>query len=270
MEPVDPASEKPHSQPEERKSQDESGKGNVTPSSVPQPNPSEPHQNSGRNTEKDWWDKGKRWFEIAGFAALIVYSVYTIRMYYANKEAADAAKSAADTAAHTLKHSQDAFKRQERAYISVVSLNMSSPAFCETPEDRLGTGQHFVCADVHYTNGGRTPAVGVHIYRHATFGPRASREILKMVAPAYTAPHSNLIGTGAAGFATANTTPVGQWTAQQLLAASSRMYSLYVYGVIEYSDVFGDYHETGFCFHRVIHSLAWASCGYGNWLDKRQ
>jgi len=40
--------------------------------------------------------------EVAGFIVLFVYAIYTIRMYYANQESADAAKSAAETAARQL------------------------------------------------------------------------------------------------------------------------------------------------------------------------
>ena len=53
--------------------------------------------------QKDWWDKAKPFVEVAGVVLLFVYTVYTIKMYWANKEAADAATSAADTARRTLK-----------------------------------------------------------------------------------------------------------------------------------------------------------------------
>ena len=53
-------------------------------------------------TEKDFWDHVKTGAEIIGIVLLAVYTGYTIKMYCANKKAADAAKSAADTAASQL------------------------------------------------------------------------------------------------------------------------------------------------------------------------
>ena len=46
-------------------------------------------------TEKNWWDKVKPVLEIAGIGLLAVYTAYTIRMYRANKQSADAATQAA-------------------------------------------------------------------------------------------------------------------------------------------------------------------------------
>jgi hypothetical protein len=49
-------------------------------------------------TGKDWWDRHKRWVEILGVLLLAVYTRYTIKMYYANRDAATAATTAAVTA----------------------------------------------------------------------------------------------------------------------------------------------------------------------------
>jgi hypothetical protein len=53
-------------------------------------------------TGKNWWDKTKPFVEVGGILLLLAYTIYTIRMYYANKDAADAAKSSADTASRSL------------------------------------------------------------------------------------------------------------------------------------------------------------------------
>lgn len=52
--------------------------------------------------EKTRWDRIKPFVEVAGVILLAVYTGYTIKMYGANKKSADAAKEAADTAAHQL------------------------------------------------------------------------------------------------------------------------------------------------------------------------
>jgi hypothetical protein len=47
--------------------------------------------------------------------------------------------------------------------------------------------------------------------------------------------------------------------------------SLYIYGVVQYVDIFGEYHETGFCSQRVLNSPTFITCenGIGNSFDKR-
>jgi|SRR5271165_3466522 len=45
-------------------------------------------------TERNWWDKWKPIVEISGVVLLAIYTSFTIPMYFANKKAADAAKSA--------------------------------------------------------------------------------------------------------------------------------------------------------------------------------
>lgn len=51
---------------------------------------------------RHWWDRVKPYVEIVGIVCLIVYTVYTIKMYHANQTAALAAKSAAETASGNL------------------------------------------------------------------------------------------------------------------------------------------------------------------------
>jgi hypothetical protein len=57
-----------------------------------------------------WWDRVKPYVEILGVCLLAVYTFFTIKMYYVNKEAADAATSAATTAkihsTHRTSHSK--------------------------------------------------------------------------------------------------------------------------------------------------------------------
>src|SRR5450631_831484 len=60
--------------------------------------PTHPHYQITYKTENNWWDKTKPFLEIAAAILLAIYTGYTIKMYYANKQAAEAAKSAADSA----------------------------------------------------------------------------------------------------------------------------------------------------------------------------
>ena len=44
---------------------------------------------------------------------------------------------------------------------------------------------------------------------------------------------------------------------------------IYIYGVVQYFDIFGEYHETGFCSVRLPNKGPFMTCEYGNWFDTR-
>jgi hypothetical protein len=102
-------------------------------SGVSSPPPPETHYNITYKTEKDWLDKLKPFVEIAGVVILSIYTIYTIKMYCANKESADAAKSAADTAADTLNRSIEQFRIDERAWVEFDSIRIKT-IYPPTPE----------------------------------------------------------------------------------------------------------------------------------------
>jgi hypothetical protein len=139
---------------------------------------------------------------------------------------------------------------------------MSNGPICSAP------GGARVCADVHVVNSGKTPANGVHIHRYATFGPNALREISGLKIPEYASPSGDVLGTTGDKWGTAATNVVDDPTARALIFGSV---SLYVYGVVQYFDVFGEYHETGFCAQRVPtpNNSAFITCEHGNWFDKK-
>lgn len=182
----------------------------------------------------------------------------------------DQARAAADNAASasasasiakaSLESSQSAFEAEERAYLWDSSFNMSNPPTCQIP------GGTRICADVHISNTGRTPAIGVRIFRNATFGPNAERTIKAMKIPSYTVPSGDMLGTTGDKWGTAPTPVVDDKTARDILEGRV---SIYVYGVAQYFDVFGEYHETGFCSYRLPANGPFISCPYGNWFDKR-
>jgi hypothetical protein len=76
----------------------------ITPTSAPTPQrqPPKTHCEITCKAENNWWDKTKPFVELVGVLLLLVYTIYTIKMYHANKKSADAAKSAAETARDAL------------------------------------------------------------------------------------------------------------------------------------------------------------------------
>ena len=80
------------------------------------------------NTKRDWIDKATLVLEGFGLAVLVTYTIFTGLMYCANKKSADAAKSAADTAADSLKlikaAERAAFAWQVETYIQQQRVNV--------------------------------------------------------------------------------------------------------------------------------------------------
>ncbi len=221
-----------------------------------------------------WGKSVEAWCAVLLVCITGYYAVQAGRQATASEKAANAAKSAADTADATLRHvkSQDketsaarlaAFKVEQRAYVAYTYAAMSNPPACAAP----GLVGKRVCADIHFVNSGRTPAIGLHLYRHATFGKNAEKIIKTYrVPPRDFGPNGDLLGNVGDKWITAPTDPVDDATSGNLINATV---SLYVYGVAEYYDIFGDYHETGFCVFRVPGSNAFMECEFGNWFDRR-
>lgn len=101
--------------------------------------------------ERDWIDHLKTVAEFAGLILLGIYTGYTIKMYCANKQAADAATKAADVADKTLKSGQRATWLEQRAWVSFVAA--------DTPTLRPNQA---ITLSMRLENTGRTPAEKVN------------------------------------------------------------------------------------------------------------
>ena len=75
--------------------------------------------------ERDFWDNLKNGAEIIGLLLLAVYTCYTIKMYRANKRAADAAKSAAETAARQLELSERPWVQAQISIAGPFNFNVN-------------------------------------------------------------------------------------------------------------------------------------------------
>jgi hypothetical protein len=71
-----------------------------------EPPPAHPRYEISCDKKRDGWDYAKAVGELIGLGFLIAYTVFTGLMYCVNKKAADAAKSAAETAASQLELSE--------------------------------------------------------------------------------------------------------------------------------------------------------------------
>jgi Sec-independent protein translocase protein TatA len=258
----------------------EHGNTGIQPSSKPSGNHNEPTHPSNGNAAAEEESTvanleqnirtGERWLIGIGIATVIVNTVIALiywgqlsEMRKATKAAGDsakAAKSAADTAASSLESAQNSFKQEQRAYLWASSFNISNPALCG-PQ-----GQIRVCVDVHVANSGRTPAMGIHIHRYAVWGKNTEQTIKSMKVPADASPFGDVLGLVGDKWGTAATDPVTMPTAEDLITGKI---PVYIYGVIQYFDIFEQYHETGFCSFKLPANGPFMACAFGNWFDKR-
>lgn len=190
----------------------------------------------------------------------------SIRQSQSSREGAAAATKAATIADDTLKDSRASFRQEQRAYLTVAAFEMSTP-----PVVVDKNGRH-VCGDIHTANSGRTPALNPAIVRYATFGPNAETSVEALKIP-NRPPNGDVLGVTGDKYGSACTLPVDGDAERRLIDGTI---PLYIYGAIEYDDIFGQHHETGFCGERVLRSTAFILCsddrgnGFGNWFEKKK
>jgi hypothetical protein len=242
---------------------------NIRPApSAPEPPPAKTHCQITCKQEKDWWDHAKPFVEIAGILLLLVYTIYTIKMYFANRDAADAAKSAADTAAKTMRIDQ-------RAWISPRLLNSV-----------FKKDQPLAIA-IEFDNTGKTPAI--HVQTCVVAEPvESSRKDVDISCPESSkSPGFNIIfpnghidrlanATGQGG--KTNIDPQGLLREPFMKELRGWKTIVYVYGRVDYWDVFKEPHWSTFCSKLLImpptsggmpETVNWMTCETGNDVDPK-
>lgn len=194
-----------------------------------------------RKKAKHWLDYVTFGLELLGFVVLCVYAAYTIRIYCANKKAADAAKRSADIAAQTM-------RIDERAWVN-VSVG-KAPMIDNSP----------LQIPVTLTNDGRTPALNVTgnivinllrygeepdlIYKkgHPAYAIEVKALTAKLpqnlpfnVLPKYLDSEKPLV-------------PINVTPQLRRAIADGTLY-IVVHARLEYDDVFGIHHWIQFCGH---------------------
>jgi len=218
---------------------------NKSAPSIPPTPPAKTHCEVTCKTEKDFWDHVKTGAEIIGIVLLAVYTGYTIKMYCANKQSADAATRAATSAENSVTQARDNARLEQRAWVSVSDI---------TPESQQG--QNWTISII-FKNTGRTPAKNFVIRgigEPVAKGKKTSSEEIILPGHGIIAPdgvfHSNFSADG--GF---------DWKSVDLV----------IHGKIEYDTVFGSSHWTTFCYYFVPTSKTgkggFAPCDSGNDID---
>lgn len=212
--------------------------------------------------EKNWWDKIKPFVEMAGVVLLGIYTGYTIKMYCANKKAAEAAKSSADTA-------RDALIRGQRPWVGFDGNPRTKSASIGDVKDLSGIPngrkQFDWSIDIQLENFGVSPALHTVMFYEISFAadieslegtlepacPGAAGLIFNkpfskstqieqrgvMIFPSIAVPNGFSFGMGADSLDALKSAYLGRTT--------------YLLGCIAYLDQFGDrpVHHTRFCYH---------------------
>lgn len=167
--------------------------------------------------------------EIVTLIIFVIYAIYTGRMYYANRDAADAATSAAKTADQTM-------RLDERAWVAVTAVNSKEPPQLN----------HRFTFSVHFVDTGKTPARNVIVHpnnellakgQRADFSPDPKPERLGVLSPGSDRTIENGLDPttiGASGM-----------TKSGLDYLKTR--TLSVHGTITYDDIFGCHHWITYC-----------------------
>jgi hypothetical protein len=106
--------------------------------------PSKPQCKNGYKQSKHWLEYVTFGLELVGFIVLCVYAGYTIKIYCANKQAANAATSAANTAKESLRLDQ-------RAWVFARGFLLSAEPQPNQP----------ITVTLYLVNSGKTPALNV-------------------------------------------------------------------------------------------------------------
>ena len=242
--------------------------------STPAPPPPKTHYEITCKTENNFWDHVKTGAELLGIVLLAVYTGYTIKMYCANKKAADAAKSAADTASDSLKFSREQFRTDERPYMSPAARGANTDGQGHFSVYNIGTGpatgEVRLGVSVEITNVGKSPAVEMMATRtEYKVGPwRKARQETASFRPSYPTDKGTEIvfaGTGVTAQSGGKIITTAEWE-----KLKNGDWEFYVVGGIRYRDMFIpaiEPYETTYCYHVLTMSvesggLPFASCGF--------
>jgi hypothetical protein len=166
--------------------------------------------------------------EVLALVGLGTYTYFTIRMYSANKQSADAATSAAKTAEQTMRLDQ-------RAWIAVTAINSKQP-----PQ----INQKFAYS-VHFIDTGKTPASNVVVYPGDELIDKGQKPNFSISTP---------VRLGVLSPGSERTYENGPVPATRKISTMTggdlavlRTKTLSIHGKITYDDIFGCHHWITYC-----------------------
>ncbi len=214
--------------------------------------PSHAHYQVGCKTEKNWWDKGKPFVEIAGMVLLGIYTGYTIKMYCANKKAADAARDAADSTAESVTLTRASAHLDQRAWLAVEDI----PGVAKVGD--------FFSAVVHVKNSGKTPAINERfsIALNNTLPKVDIADVALECIQANAKPERTIVAPGGTVSFPGRGEKWGKLKPGWLTKLGTKKIS--IYGCVLYDDIFPESHWLTFCGYWKDDIKAFDNCEVGD------
>jgi hypothetical protein len=211
------------------------------------------------NKKRDWIDKVSLGLEAFGLVVLIVYAIATIAIWSTNKKAADAAKSAADTADKTLKQSI----ADRRPYVTLRTIGTVKISYGKP-----------IQVNVQMINWGKSLANGVTLAAHVWFGRDTNTAADQFLAQLPLVPQKadeqflipNIDGDKPASPSFIYTTITSGDQAPSHNAIQTIRHQdagVMVAGRCWYKDTFGNWYRTDFCYETLL-SGALSTCAKHN------
>lgn len=205
--------------------------------------------------------------EILGIIVLVVYTAYTIKIYSASKESADAAKSAAIVATKALNASIEQFRTDERAWVEIdrIERTMVSPR-----DNKFGATFRY---RLYPRNVGKTSAHDITVSAARNMmgdiglesnadNMRRAQDLLLDRSPSGPGPVENPVPRVLAPETTAAVPFVMDGQEPQIFARSE--WASFLVGRIDYSDNWGIKHWMKFCFYVANGNGELWNCHAGN------
>jgi hypothetical protein len=200
--------------------------------------------------EKSLWDKIKPYLEGGGLLCLLIYTFFTIRMYHATKQAADAATTAANTAQNGLEDARKNFIADQRPIIWLTN-DVGEPKVIVTPQN---PGMVQLLWTWHFTNYGKRPTNELRYRQYFKFGDEPPIISYGENGDDIGAP----IPPGKTDFATVVSAPMKRAELVNLVKAGA----VGIRVVITYTDVAQSKYETRICLQRTnVGSISYCSDG---------
>lgn len=228
-----------------------------------------------------WWQTAKRWIKTPGaiYLTTLLLIMSGVQAWVAWKqwktmkgqldsmnaalpiyrESADAAKKAADVAHLSLVLSKESFKVQQRPYVWVKTPTVT--------QDEVVAGKP-IFMNIDLTNVGVTPALNVGNFVYVKFS-EVNDSDFNVIKNRFKQPDvgkSGVITQSSPLFVTAvSSKPKSPGNREPIPWNGTD--PIFVYGRIEYRDVFGDAHATDFCWHYLLPNQVFMTCGSHNDID---
>jgi hypothetical protein len=247
----------------------------------------EPERSTDKSTAEieAYWEDFKRQFwksirepkfvlEILGFVVLAIYAMFTSLMYVANRDAANAAQSSAETASNTLKWTQQQFRIEKRPWLSSEPRGGTRlPSRFSLPNGKIATAppdgtavivNNVLAAAVDLRNIGTSPAIDVEsTHTDYFFGPRDQIEHeVQQYVPDYPSHRGSIVAMGTTLTAQSD---VRTLKPEELQHIEDGTWELFIVGAVSYRDVFFPPiapYETTYCYLFTPQGLPFHNCKF--------